>query len=205
MPDDRTFTAAQPAAPESVESKMLRLNRVNIAQKLKAGKTLSIAEVRELNEAGNFEATAGSLLSLHGLSHATGQSRDTIKRRLLAAGVDPRQRHRLADVLKHLRPKSKGGDADKLKFEQWRKLKIANDEAAGLLESKAARNAILLKFLQRERSVRIQKLEKEYPAALAGLDIPAAMIYGQRLNEEIDEIHRQLCDELGAEWKSLTT
>lgn len=171
---------------ESQESELLRVNRVNIATKLKAGKTLTAAEVKQLNDAGDNSDIPGALLSVNGISLATGQSRDTVKKRLLAAGLDPLQRHKLSDILEILRPKERAGnDSDNLKFEQWRKLKLANDETEGRTVDKQIVCESISRMASKVRSLLTQKLEKEYPATVAGLDVPSAMVYGQRLNEEI--------------------
>jgi hypothetical protein len=84
--------------------------------------------------------------------------------------------------------------------EEIRKLKIANDERAGVLVRKDDVIAAISKFLLAGRRILKAKLENEYPSAVAGLDVPQAIIYGKRLHDAIADEFRKLhtiWDEIG--------
>jgi len=79
----------------------------------------------------------------------------------------------------------KSSPKDQKVIEEVRKLRIANDAKEKLLlradevvASWSTQYAFIKKTL-------IQKLENEYPTAVAGLDVPQARIYGKRLVDEI--------------------
>jgi len=42
-----------------------------------------------------------------------------------------------------------------------------------------------------------QKLENEYPLAVAGLDVPQARVYGRRLGDDILSEHQKFYQKLG--------
>lgn len=90
------------------------------------------------------------------------------------------------------------GDADykALKLqEEFRRLKLSNDRADGLLieveKVKADWKAVLSKVMVILR----RKLENEYPARVAGLEAPAARVYGKRVVDEINKELRSLAYE----------
>jgi hypothetical protein len=126
--------------------------------------------------------------TVHALANETGMDRRTIRKRLVDAGLYPPQKHPVAKVLAAIRPP---GDSDKASirerktFEEWRKLKIRNDreEAELIPRVKVAETVRLL--AAKMIALHDAKLENEYPAAVAGLDIPGARIYGKKLNDSI--------------------
>lgn len=69
--------------------------------------------------------------------------------------------------------------------EQHRALKRNNDTADGLLVTKASVVAEFRKVGEPIKLLLRQKLENEYPLAVAGLDVPQARIYGKRLEDDI--------------------
>lgn len=69
--------------------------------------------------------------------------------------------------------------------EQHRKIKRENDLADGLLIRKADVIAELRKTAEPVRAILRQKLENEYPPAVASMDVPQARIYGKRLEDDI--------------------
>lgn len=69
--------------------------------------------------------------------------------------------------------------------EKHRALKRDNDKADGLLIEKAVVVADLRKVAEPIKLLLRQKLENEYPLAVAGLDVPQARIYGKRLEDDI--------------------
>ena len=70
-------------------------------------------------------------------------------------------------------------------FEEWRKLKIANDVKEGVLIPRAAVAETVRKLGAKFGELLTAKLEQEYPATVAGLDVPSARIYGKKLNDQI--------------------
>jgi hypothetical protein len=69
--------------------------------------------------------------------------------------------------------------------EDHRKLKRLNDQAEGLLVTKAEVVAAMRQCSEPIRTLLRQKLENEYPMEVAGLDVPEARTYGKRLEDEI--------------------
>lgn len=80
--------------------------------------------------------------------------------------------------------------------EQHRKIKMANDVAAGELVAKAK---FLAEFRQTVQPIRdiLNRLETEYPLAVAGMDVPQARIYGRRMKNDILAAWQKLFDQ----WK----
>lgn len=81
--------------------------------------------------------------------------------------------------------------------EEIRKLKLANDLKEGALVSRLAVQSSVSKTAEAIKSFLTQKLENEYPSAVAGLDVAGARVYGKRVN---DEILREL-QKLGEFWE----
>lgn len=69
--------------------------------------------------------------------------------------------------------------------EQHRTLKRNNDLADGVLVARADVVAEFRKTVDPIKVLLRQKLENEYPLAVAGLDVPQARIYGKRLEDDI--------------------
>lgn len=130
-----------------------------------------------------------SKLSVNGLATELGLHRATVRKRLVEAGLFPPDSHTRAEILDALKPKSgdKPGDSIKEKktFEEWRKLKLANDEREGLLISKASVIGSIQRLNPKIDALIEQKIVNEYPAAVAGLDVPAAREFGKRFSDEL--------------------
>lgn len=150
---------------------------------------------KKTNKHGTF--TPESTNSLAQLSAITGEPIEAIrlnKRR--GAPFDLRNRVKISDykawcAANPITPaeltalKQSGSLRDEKLIEQIRDLRRINDEAdkklvsaAEVVASWSAQYAFIKKTL-------IQKLENEYPTAVAGLDVPQARIYGKRLVDEI--------------------
>jgi hypothetical protein len=69
--------------------------------------------------------------------------------------------------------------------EEHRKKKRENDIADGLVVSKLLVVADFRKVAEPIKQILRQKLENEYPLAVAGLDVPQARIYGKRLEDDV--------------------
>lgn len=128
-------------------------------------------------------------LTVHALAHETGMDRRTIRKRLVDAGLYPPDKHSRAKLLAALRPPSGDKDGDSIKekktFEEWRKLKLANDLKESALIPRALVAETVRKLAAKFTALMDSKLEQEYPATVAGLDVPAARIYGKKLNDQI--------------------
>lgn len=131
----------------------------------------------------------GRKLSVHALAVETGLNERTVRKRLVDAGLFPPDMHPRAKVIEALRPASGDKDGDTIKerktFEEWRKLKIANDAKEGALIPRAVVAECVRKLAAKFTTLLDSKLENEYPASVAGLDVPAARIYGKKLNDQI--------------------
>ena len=83
--------------------------------------------------------------------------------------------------------------------EEIRKLKLANDKADKLVVSKSGGKAVIQTCVERIRHFLEQKLENEYPSAVAGMDVPQARVYGRRVHDyivaELQKLH--------AEWEKI--
>jgi uncharacterized protein (DUF885 family) len=105
------------------------------------------------------------------------------------AGLFPPDKQPLAKVLDALRPASGDKDGDSIKerktFEEWRKLKLANDVKEGVLIPRAAVAETVRQLAAKFAALLDSKLENEFPAVVAGLDVPSARIYGKKLNDQI--------------------
>jgi hypothetical protein len=128
-------------------------------------------------------------MSVNSLADETGLDWRTVKRRLRAAGLIPLKGRSRATLLAALKNKLPNGTPSPLKerktFEEWRKLKIRNDrEEAGLISREAVK-ATVKALVPKFHELLDRKLLNEYPAAVAGLDVPGARIYGKKLNDEI--------------------
>jgi hypothetical protein len=76
--------------------------------------------------------------------------------------------------------------------EEIRKLKILNDLKESKLISRESVIAEHHKFEKAFRELINQKLVAEYPAMVAGLDIPSARVYGRNLCDALTEEMRKL-------------
>ena len=72
---------------------------------------------------------------------------------------------------------------------------IANDRAEGKLVSVDEIREKLQPLASGQLAVLRQKLELEYPTVVAGLDVPAARVYGKRLIDDLTTRMRQLVDQ----------
>lgn len=128
-------------------------------------------------------------ISVLGLSEELGIHRQTIKKLLVEAGLYPPHNHPRSVIIDALRPKSGDKPEDSIKekktFEEWRKLWLANEERQGFLIPRAEVAESVRKLAGQFTKLLDAKLENEYPAAVAGLDVPGARAFGKRLNDEI--------------------
>ena len=69
--------------------------------------------------------------------------------------------------------------------EEIRKLRNINDKAEKLVVSKSAGKTVIQACVERIRPFLEQKLENEYPSAVAGMDVPQARVYGRRIHDQI--------------------
>jgi predicted transcriptional regulator len=79
--------------------------------------------------------------------------------------------------------------------EEIRKLRIANDRADKLVVNKQAVKGVINACVERIRHFLEQKLENEYPSAVAGMDVPQARVYGRRVHDQIILEHQKMAEE----------
>lgn len=70
---------------------------------------------------------------------------------------------------------------DKKTFEEWRRLKLRNDREEGKVIDRIAIIAAINALSAACRETLEQKLLREYPAAVAGMDVPQVRVFSQRL------------------------
>ena len=178
----------------SDKAKIFQADQANIVRKVKAGKPLSKYE-REIIETqttaepeGLPEFIAGAKLALlSGLS-------DRRHRQIAKDGYFPdpiRGRYKfeatISGLFKFYREKQKELREVKqaIADEQHRRLKRENDLEDDLVVSRAEVVSEFRKVVEPIKQMMRQKLENEYPLAVAGLDVPQARIYGKRLEDDI--------------------
>jgi len=98
---------------------------------------------------------------------------------------------------KYYQERSETQMGDKVKFESHRKLKLLNDRNAGTLILTATVEQRLHEIAAGQLKILRQRLENEYPTAVAGMDPAQARVYGKRLVDEICSQMRQLVEK----WK----
>ena len=103
----------------------------------------------------------------------------------------------LADVEAALAAKSDKTLKDEKLSEEIRKLRLKNDRDEGKLILVDSVKSCVSRVLARVDQILEQKLSNEYPAAVAGLDVPQSRIYGKRLGDQI----RVEFQGLKEEWK----
>jgi hypothetical protein len=112
-----------------------------------------------------------------------------------------RGQYKLAPTIKGLFVYYRGMNDNDMKqaklAEEHRKLKIANDYKERKLILVDSVKACVSRVLARVDQILEQKLSNEYPAAVAGLDVPQSRIYGKRLGDQI----RTEFQGLKEEWK----
>jgi len=135
-------------------------------------------------------------VSIYYLNHETGFDPRTIRKRLIDAGLFPPQRHPLAKLLAALKsqPETRSDEYKKKKqFEDWRKVKLANDEFESKLVEWNWISERIRTLCGRWRSIVQQKFVNEAPARLAGQDVAS-----------VREILRTITDETDAEIAALS-
>lgn len=70
-------------------------------------------------------------------------------------------------------------------LEEVRKLRIANDQKDRIVILKDKVKGANATCIERVRTMLEQKLENEYPSAVAQMDVPQARVYGRRLGDQI--------------------
>lgn len=165
-----------------------------VLERVKAGIEPSRRELMILDSVSKT-ANDGERLSIHSLALKTGLDDRTVRKRLVDAGLFPPNQHPSDKVVEALKPKS-GGNSDVIRdkriYEQWRKLKLENDETEATLISRAGAYEAVARYGAAVQELENQKLVNEWPAVVTSLDVAAAREYG-----------RKLCDELSAERRAL--
>ncbi|PAW89511.1 MAG: hypothetical protein B9S33_02665 [Pedosphaera sp. Tous-C6FEB] len=127
--------------------------------------------------------------SVHAIAVETGVDRRTIRKRLVDAGLYPPDKHPRAQVLDAVRPATGDKDGDSIKekktFEEWRKLKLANDENEALLIPRAVVAETIFKMGPRIAGVLEARLVNQYPTETPGLDVIGMREYGRKLAAQI--------------------
>lgn len=127
--------------------------------------------------------------SVEQVAQESGLTWRTVRNRLKSAGMLPLDGRTRAEILDAIKPPTgdKPGDSikDRLVFEQWRKFRIRNDVDEGILIPRAHVAATVHRFGAKFTALLNKKLEQQYPATVAGLDIPAAREYGKKLSDEL--------------------
>jgi len=180
---------------EADKAKIHAANISNIVRKVKAGKPLtklelglvdSQPEVEELDTKGKG---GKNRVSVHSLHLDTGTSERVIRKRLVDGGCYPPHKHALSKVMMAIKPPTGDKEGDSIKerktFEEWRKLKLANDVKEGVLIPRSLVAETVRRLAAKFGELLTAKLEQEYPATVAGLDVPSARIYGKKLNDQI--------------------
>lgn len=85
----------------------------------------------------------------------------------------------------------------KIEDEKHRKIKRENDLSDELLVEMSAVVSEFRKVAEPIKALLRQKLENEYPLAVAGIDVPQARIYGKRLGDDILREWQKLFDRFG--------
>jgi hypothetical protein len=175
------------------KAKILKANTANIVRKVKAGKPLTKAEMGLIAEApeGEVKTKKGRPPkgnSVYSLAQESGIDQRTVRKRLVDAGLfppDDHPRQKLIDAIKPTKGNGDGTIKEQKTFEEWRKLKIFNDKEDGLLITKASVIGSIQRLNPKIDALIEQKIVNEYPAAVAGLDVPAAREFGKRFADEL--------------------
>lgn len=135
--------------------------------------------------------------SINQAAREFGASRDTIRRGLQRDGVtgETFTTRQIYDALT-------GDDAmraRKLEIaeQQARKLKIANDERAGLLLEKEVLAKLAAPTLRSLTDLTYQKFENEAPVAMSAVDVPTGRIIGRRMAGELLQKYQQVFKDWG--------
>jgi hypothetical protein len=101
-------------------------------------------------------------------------------------------------IAEHEKELTTGGVAlrDQKMTEEIRKLRIVNDRGEGKLVLKSEVLADGHKFAAWQKDYLSQKLIKEYPSVVAGLDVAGAVAYGRRVVAAICESTQEMLKEL---------
>lgn len=124
------------------------------------------------------------LMTVNALAEKAGVDRRTVRKRLVEAGRDPKQKHRLAEVVNIIAPPKPEDNApirEKKVFEEWRKLKLQNDEKESQMVSRAWVAEALRKYVSECCDVLDNTLVNEaVPLIVPPEDVPAARIQVKR-------------------------
>jgi len=186
---------------EVEKAKIRKANLANIVRKVKAGKPLTKLELEIIDDQDEPPAEAQEsvkpsrrgakrkALSVYSLATETGIDQRTIRKRLVDAGLYPPENHPKAAVLDAIKPPSGDKDGDSIKerktFEEWRKLKLANDENEALLIPRALVAETVFKLGPRISAVLEARLVNQYPTETPGLDVIGMREYGRKLAAQI--------------------
>lgn len=217
QPDPKPASPAPlPTLDAATAGKVLTADLANILRKAKSGKPLTAYERRLIEEeakattaptdtAEKPTAEPGQDYSVNSLSKLLGADRRTLDKSLAAAGTKPTRTvgktkfYALADAQAALvarqHPELRRLKSQELK-ERIRKLKLANDEAAGRLVDIAVLAERIAPATQAARDAIYQKLVHEAPTAMAGVDVATARIIANRIAAEIltklQDIYRRM-------------
>jgi hypothetical protein len=133
-----------------------------------------------------------NLRTIYGWSLALKCDRATLTKALFRVPPDKtdgvRKLYRLKTVEAALSERRKGENhplRTKKLAEEVRKLRLANDEREKLTIRTAWVIEVVRKITAAVDEILEQKLVNEYPAAVAGMDIPQCQIFGKRLGDAI--------------------
>jgi hypothetical protein len=196
------------------KSKIFQANISNIIRKVKSGKPLSSAELELLEQTSEqseakkpAEPLARTIVATE-LCKLTGLT-DRRHRQLAHDGYFPppiRGKYQFEATIrgnfKYYQERSDGEMGNKVKFEAHRKLKLINDRTSGTLMETKTVSAELQGICAEQIKILRQKLENEYPTAVAGMDPAQARIFGKRL---VDDICAKMRDFADAYEKKLKT
>ncbi len=197
---EQTKTASTPtppaALPPETAERILQTDIANVLLKCKSGRPLTRYE-RRLIEAQRHPRDAAEHPLFYDSMHraAVGLKLSlAVVRRAKRMGAPGFQSGRVypAELLPWLRKHGNEagiGDYDSARLavmmEQARRLKLRNDQTEGALVRRSEVASAVVASITAAKGILRYKLEQEYPAKVAGLDIPQARIYGKRLVDEV--------------------
>jgi hypothetical protein len=127
--------------------------------------------------------------SIRMLADSLGKDRATVTRLVATippcSGTGSQKRWRLGDVEAALAAKPGKSLRDEKLGEEIRRLRIRNDKDEAKVIDKAVVGKACARLLSGASPMLEQKLVNEWPSAVAGLDVPAARVFGRRMVDDI--------------------
>ena len=111
----------------------------------------------------------------------------------MEAGLDPAKPHKLSEVLETIKPPEPDKNSsirEKKVFEEWRKLKIQNDEKSGVLVPRADVSQVLSVVIQKACEILDNRIPNEAVPRLVDQEDVARVRAG--LKREIDAAKREI-------------